>query len=350
MGRGNREYFYRHGNIHLSRDRFSTKRRSRTSHSRLAKSGFLDEETISALDSYYDEEYGPTTEDVIVRSNSNKKLDVTLLNCSNLEIAENHALIDCGAEGRFINGSIVPWNVRRRLDTSIRVRNVDGSPNKDGRITHYVQLQYEFGGKHFKEDFHITHLGDQRIILGMPWLESHNPLIDWRRKTIVVPTNPSRVIGVIKEDCGTTGDKDLGQMVVEPTVGSVVAASVSLELAGQEPGNKGSCERDAAELWIRRAQFVEEEDIWLREKLIASQETDECWIRVKKSAAQQFAQESEEQKDKIVLPPEYAEYKKVFNERESGKMPERRTWDHAIELKPDFKPVRKASYVKTCGA
>ena len=74
---------------------------------------------------------------------------------------------------------------------------MDGSPNKNGRITHFVPIQYEFGGKTFNEEFHITHLGDQKIILGMPWLESHNPLIDWRRKTIAVPTNPSRKIGAI---------------------------------------------------------------------------------------------------------------------------------------------------------
>ena len=229
-------------------------------------------------------------------------------NCSNLANAENQALIDCGAEGRFIDGSIVPWEARKRLTTSIRVRNVDGSPNRDGRITHFVPIKYEIGGKTIEEEFHITHLGDQKIILGMPWLEHHNPLIDWRRKTIAVPANPSRKIGAI-----TREETD------------------------------ALTERDAAEMWIRGAQFVESDD-WLRILLIEAQDDADYWIRIKQSASQRFAQQNEEQKEKVKLPEEYKEFKRVFEERELGQLPERRPWDHGIELKPDFKPFRKSSF------
>ncbi|KIL55412.1 hypothetical protein M378DRAFT_41077, partial [Amanita muscaria Koide BX008] len=62
-----------------------------------------------------------------------------------------------------------------RLPRSFKVKNVDGSPNTAGCITHGIWVAYEFAGKKFKDMFHITDLGDQKIILGMPWLESHNP-------------------------------------------------------------------------------------------------------------------------------------------------------------------------------
>ena len=34
------------------------------------------------------------------------------------------------------------------------------------------------------EWFFVTTLGDQNLILGLPWLEKHNPNIDWKEKTL----------------------------------------------------------------------------------------------------------------------------------------------------------------------
>ena len=65
------------------------------------------------------------------------------------------------------------------------------------------------------------------------------------------------------------------------------------------------------------------------------------WIRAKLSAAQKFAQEANEKKEKIELPAVYQQYTKVFEERESGKLPQKRPWDHAIVLKPDHKNRRQ---------
>ena len=31
--------------------------------------------------------------------------------------------------------------------------------------------------------FYVATLGDQKMILGLPWLEKHNPDIDWKEKT-----------------------------------------------------------------------------------------------------------------------------------------------------------------------
>ena len=34
------------------------------------------------------------------------------------------------------------------------------------------------------EWFYVTTLGDQNLILGLPWLEKHKPNIDWKEKTL----------------------------------------------------------------------------------------------------------------------------------------------------------------------
>jgi hypothetical protein len=36
----------------------------------------------------------------------------------------------------------------------------------------------------FNEQFYVTGLGKQEIILGLPWLHKHNPMIDWKKGEI----------------------------------------------------------------------------------------------------------------------------------------------------------------------
>ena len=71
---------------------------------------------------------------------------------------------------------------------------------------------------------------------------------------------------------------------------------------------------------------------------------EEVWVRAKTSVAMQLAQEADKDRAKTVLPDIYKKYARVFQERDSGKMPKRREWDHEINLKPDFKPKRMAPY------
>ena len=45
-----------------------------------------------------------------------------------------------------------------------------------------VVANLELKGKHLEEEFLVTALGRQRIILGYPWLEQANPKINWMKK------------------------------------------------------------------------------------------------------------------------------------------------------------------------
>ena len=40
-----------------------------------------------------------------------------------------------------------------------------------------------------------------------------------------------------------------------------------------------------------------------------------------------------------MLPPHYLKYREVFDKADFDTLPERRPWDHTIELTADFKPV-----------
>uniref|UniRef100_A0A0W0GB03 Pro-pol protein n=1 Tax=Moniliophthora roreri TaxID=221103 RepID=A0A0W0GB03_MONRR len=94
---------------------------------------------------------------------------------------ETKALLDSGAGGRFISPSIARMLGKRWiwLPEKIRVFNVDGTANKTAWITHVVELEFQIAGKKFRENFMILGIGDEEMILGLPWLRHHNPEINW---------------------------------------------------------------------------------------------------------------------------------------------------------------------------
>ena len=69
------------------------------------------------------------------------------------------------------------------LKKAISVRNVDGTPNKKGTISHYAKGELEVNGRKFLTSFLITGLGEESVILGLPWLQKINPIIDWKKGT-----------------------------------------------------------------------------------------------------------------------------------------------------------------------
>jgi Aspartyl protease len=67
----------------------------------------------------------------------------------------------------------------KELKRPITVTNVDGTENKKGKIMHYCWLRIQKGTCDKLQRFFITDLGQDRIILGYPFLYCFNPPIDW---------------------------------------------------------------------------------------------------------------------------------------------------------------------------
>ena len=93
-------------------------------------------------------------------------------------------LIDCGAGGLFINQNFPKKFKVKYLKEPIKAFNVDGTKNKKGTIKSYVGLEFWIEHKKFKEWFYVTGLEKQKVILGFPWLNKHNPIIDWKKGEI----------------------------------------------------------------------------------------------------------------------------------------------------------------------
>jgi hypothetical protein len=90
-------------------------------------------------------------------------------------------LIDSSAGGLFIDQNYTKNFDINYLDELVKAYNVDGMENKQGTINAYVNLEFTLGEQKFKEQFYVTGLGKQRIILGFPWLHKYNPIINWKK-------------------------------------------------------------------------------------------------------------------------------------------------------------------------
>jgi Retroviral aspartyl protease len=102
--------------------------------------------------------------------------------CSSKQTVET--LIDSGAGGMFIDQNFAKNFEINYLDKMVKAYNIDGTENKQGTISSYINLKFKLGDQTFNEQFYLTGLGKQRIILGFPWLYKHNPVIDWKKGEI----------------------------------------------------------------------------------------------------------------------------------------------------------------------
>ena len=73
------------------------------------------------------------------------------------------ALLDSRASRKFIDQDYA-WNIhaeRKNLERPIQVYNMDGTPNKKGTITQYVELEFEIHKWKRKHRLLVTGLGNQ---------------------------------------------------------------------------------------------------------------------------------------------------------------------------------------------
>jgi len=91
------------------------------------------------------------------------------------------ALLDSSATEMFMDRQTAARHgfKLQKLERPIAVRNVDGTNNSRGAITHQVECNVFFKGHVERMQMDVCDLGKTEVILGMPWLAAHNPEINW---------------------------------------------------------------------------------------------------------------------------------------------------------------------------
>jgi len=91
------------------------------------------------------------------------------------------ALLDSRATGMFMDKRTAAKHGFRlqKLERPIMVRNVNGTNNSVGAITHQVEANMYYKGHVERIRMDVCNLEKIDVILGMPWLQVHNPEINW---------------------------------------------------------------------------------------------------------------------------------------------------------------------------
>uniref|UniRef100_A0A0W0GCQ7 RNA-directed DNA polymerase n=1 Tax=Moniliophthora roreri TaxID=221103 RepID=A0A0W0GCQ7_MONRR len=163
-------------------------------------------------------------------------------------------------------------NEQPKEDKDFLLDMMEQEANKTAWITHVVELEFQIAGKEFWENFMISGIGDEEMILGLPWLWHYNPAINWETREIQF--QPRRKIQ-IKRFKGV--------------------------LDSFEP---------------------------------------EVLIGAKTTASQEMAHQHQTVKKEIeeLIPNYLLGYRDRFEKGKAERFPPARTYNHAIDLKPDFVP------------
>ncbi|ESK83158.1 hypothetical protein Moror_14995 [Moniliophthora roreri MCA 2997] len=159
----------------------------------------------------------------------------------------------------------------------IKVFNVDGTPNKSAWITKSVTATYTVGAKRLTDTFLISGLGSEEVILGLPWLRKYNPRVDW--------------------NTGRTAFPEKRHIKIPRVIGIL--------------------DHESPEELIHRID-----------------------IRAKLSTSQRLQHNADDglQPATTKIPEYLSQYQGQFEDKEAERFPISRSYDHAIELKPEFTP------------
>ena len=100
--------------------------------------------------------------------------------------------LDSGTMGMFMDQKMaVRYGFRlQKLERLIVVRNINGTNNSIGAITHQVEINVYYKGHVERMKMDVCNLGRTDIILEILWLQAHNPEINWETGKVKITRYP----------------------------------------------------------------------------------------------------------------------------------------------------------------
>ena len=95
-------------------------------------------------------------------------------------------LLDSSTTGMFMDRKMTAkYRFRlQKLERPVVVRNIDGTNNSIGAITHQVEVNIYYKNHIERMWMNMCDLEKMDVILGMPWLQVHNPEINWETEKV----------------------------------------------------------------------------------------------------------------------------------------------------------------------
>ena len=213
-------------------------------------------------------------------------------------------MVDCGATGKaFIDPKLaLSLNLKfQDLKNPRPLQMFDGSEASAGRVTQIVHIKLRIGLHSEHLSCFVTPLPNQKLILGLPWLKTHNPQIDWVTETLHMNS----------EHCRTSCFPAIPLSSRDRTTFSVSAAAFAT--AAKEKG---------AQVFAASIEDI-------------------------KKALSKYDKNHQETDPSTKVPVEYHDFLDVWSQKEADRLPPHRHYDHKIELEegktPPFGPLYSMS-------
>ena len=288
-------------------------------------------------------------------------IKVELQTTDTAELSSSSALIDSGATGRFISKQFVKANriTTRTLSHPIPVYNVDGTLNENGAITEVANLILRYKGHTERANFAVTSLGRQNVILGFTWLEEHNPDINWQTQEVVMNRCPDRCKQCRKDEeeerrKQVESEREEAQ-VLRITERRRKDSSPNLGTPPNSlPNSPNTCspqntrkstriEEVEDEEWVPHFDESDAEDTEGPPELVDIEDGDRIFcvnvpgeaefIRASSNISQRLAEAAQRNFAPHQEVPEWLQdFGDVFSKQSFDVLPDRKIWDHAIEL------------------
>jgi len=197
----------------------------------------------------------------------------------------------------------------KKLERPMQVRNVDGSFNREGPIENTVEVNIYYQGHRDRTEIDVIGGQKWKVILEMPWLACHNPEIDWKTGEVKMTRCP--------EECGKLWRPVQGKSGWEKQ-----KEEEAKEEAERKREEKDKRKKQKKGKLMEVKKVAEEWEIWDEEEEVAKSEAEA----------------------KKLVPEKFHRWIKVFEKKQSERMPTRKLWDHAIDVKEGFMPQKGKVY------
>ena len=249
---------------------------------------------------------------------------------------ETETLIDSGAGSEFID-----QNYARSLKLSLQelaklipALNVDGNPWQERN--HQTLCQSWPGYLWTKTNNTIigNRTWQQKIILRFPWLQKHNPIINWQTGTFEWQYI-SWTVDFRKHI------KDLlAKLLPKPTITKEEDSDKWLMWTVNVP--ETDCQNTSISPLIEIQEQIMDEGAW------ENSEMNSVWICSKTNLVTNMViaenLKKEDLNDKQIVPPEFHKYLDIFDKKWASWFPDKQPWNLKIEMKPGFKPKLFKNY------
>lgn len=244
-------------------------------------------------------------------------------------------LVDTGASGLAFISESIARNLSlelRSLSSPILLTGFEGK--KGPLVTHEVNFSLQIGRHFEKINAFVTEPCKHDLILGLPWLEKHNPFINWKDHTLTFgehclnksccqfETTVPYVNSANQIQQNEISEAKVYQSKLVPTIDSKLP-SISMINASEFLILSQQIENNYFALSLRDIDLLLDSEM---ERLPVMH------IGTTKITIPQNAD------PKSVLPKQYYDFLDVFDRKLANSLPPHRSWDHAIDLLPGKHP------------